>query len=212
MQDTTSWQDVEKTPPPLDGRLHAVLDATPTGIAIVEEDGRSIWRNRAYRDLLGYSDDQLEALQLEDLAVPADRALLGMLRARMAAGEAEATSDRAVGFVRRDGTRVQLTVSITRTTAGGVPLSVVNLHDISEQVIAERQLAEEEARFQHVFDSASGGLLIIGPDGSPQRGNPALLRIFGTSFAELERRRPEGFIASDQEQFDLTNCIRKSVV
>lgn len=211
MQDTTSRQDVKETLPPLDGRLHAVLDATPTGIAIVEADGRLVWRNSAYRDLLGYSDEQLEALRLEDLAVPADRARLETLRARMAAGEAEVRSGRSVGFVRRDGNRVQLTVSITRATTDGVPLSVVNLHDVSEQVIAEQQLAEEEARFQHVFDSASGGLLIIGTDGLPERGNPALLRIFGTSFAELERRRPEGFIASDQQQLDLTSCITRQL-
>ena len=192
-----------------DERLRAVLNASAIGIAVVEDDGRTVYRNRAYTDLLGYSNEEMEQRTLEEVAAAADRSRISGLRARLAQGETHVELDSPASFVRKDGTVAYLDVSVTRIGAGSGAVRVVNLRDRSQQMTAELQAAEGERRFRSVFETASGGLLLLGSDGLPQTANEAFLEMFGVTAEEISERPPQQFIVSEQHRIDIAECIEK---
>ncbi|MBT5775225.1 MAG: PAS domain S-box protein, partial [Dehalococcoidia bacterium] len=192
-----------------DERLRAVLNVSAIGIAIVENDGRTVYRNRAYTDLLGYSNQEMEQRTLEEVATAADRSRISDLRAHLAQGETHVELDSPAGFVRKDGTITYLDVSVTRAGAGKDTVRVVNLRDRSEQVTAELQIAEGEERFRKIFDTASSGLLILGTDGRPETANLSFREIFGVTSDDIRERSPQEFIVSEQQRSDVTECIEE---
>ncbi len=192
-----------------DERLRAVLNASAIGIAVVEDDGRTVYRNRAYTDLLGYSNEEMEQRTLEEMVIASDRSRISDLRARLAQGETHVELDSPASFVRNDGTVAHLDVSVTRIGAANGAVRVVNLRDRSAQVTAELQVAEGEERFRRIFDTASCGLLILGTDGLPETANHSFLDIFGVTSDDISKRSPQDFIVSEQQRSDVTECIEE---
>ncbi|SIS90344.1 PAS domain S-box protein [Insolitispirillum peregrinum] len=62
---------------------------------------------------------------------------------------------------------------------------VLSILDITERVVAERQLRDSERRFRSVFDQAVSGMALIGLDGGWLRVNPSLCRTLGRTDAVL---------------------------
>lgn len=69
--------------------------------------------------------------------------------------------------------------------------------DATRRVLAERALAESEARFRSAFDGAPIGMAIVALDGSMLRVNPALCALTGYSGAELRELRFEDLTHPD---------------
>jgi PAS domain S-box-containing protein len=190
-----------------DERLRAVLNVSEIGIAIVEDDGRAVYRNSAYTTLLGYTSEQMENFRLEDLAIEPDRGLITELRRKLRGGDAHAATDRPITFAHPDGSLKQLLVSVSQSEAGGRTFRVVNLQDVTARVTAQHKAEEEETRFQRIFETASSGFLILGPDGTPQTANQAFLDIYGLELDQLQDRPPQDFVVSQQQASDVEECI-----
>lgn len=78
-RDTDALRDSEE-------RFRRAFEASPTGFAIVEIDGRFRAVNRSMSNLLGYSEAELLARTFRDITHPEDLEATVALRDRLAAG------------------------------------------------------------------------------------------------------------------------------
>ena len=68
--------------------------------------------------------------------------------------------------MRRDGTRVPISISSTLIETDGRPTAVLAvIHDLSERKRASNALLESEQRFRGSFESAAIGMALVAPDG-----------------------------------------------
>ncbi|MEA2338520.1 MAG: hypothetical protein QOE82_2527 [Thermoanaerobaculia bacterium] len=80
-------------PPPLPGmpreaRLRDAFDCAPVGIALVSMDGAWLQYNERFRDLIGYTREQLTRMRYTDLTHPDDAKREATLMRRMLSGDA----------------------------------------------------------------------------------------------------------------------------
>jgi len=148
-----------------------MMACAPSAIAIFTADGRIVEVNAAACDLLGYTRDELLALDVASVLDPGEpRDPTNNMR-RLAAGELK-----TYGVVRRclrkDGRSVpvQVETSVARTSSGDVRYFIAQGYDVSSR------LAYEE-RLRALLDSAVDGVYIHDLDG--------VIVEFSESFAEM---------------------------
>ncbi len=147
--------------------LHAIVQAAPVAIFTMHQDRTTrTWNNAAER-LFGWS--AAEAVGGPPRIVPpGQRDAADRLVARVTAGGAVA--DHALTAVHRDGTPVDVSLSIAPLwdARGRVNGSIVVAVDVTDRVRAERVLAETEQRLERIADNAPGMLYqyVRRPDGS----------------------------------------------
>jgi len=148
-----------------EARFRALFEGAADPIAALEPDGRIRDANPRLLSLLGHSLEEVRGKPLAHLLAPGrgDGWLLAPL---------EAASDRSVTHVervrRRDGSEVELEVTLARVDTPGGPLVQAILHDRTERRALERRQVQSErldalARFAggiaHQFNNLLGGIL-----------------------------------------------------
>ena len=148
-----------------EARFRALFEGAGDPIAVLEPDGRVRDANPRLLALLGSALDEVRGRPLAHLLAPGrgDGWLLAPL---------EAASDRSVAHVervrRRDGSEVELEVTLARLDAPGGPVVQAVLHDRTERRALERRQVQSErldalARFAggiaHQFNNLLGGIL-----------------------------------------------------
>ncbi|MGI8910204.1 MAG: PAS domain S-box protein, partial [Rubrobacteraceae bacterium] len=166
--------------------FRAVYESAPIGIANVDVDGRFVQTNRAFRKMLGYTEDELGNMTFEDVTHPEDvaesREVLAWL---VEGGRDELAFEKR--YNRKDGRQIwcRLTVSAIRDASGAFLYTVTMDEDITERKRAERELQESEERYRVVAETASDGIIMIDEDSRILFTNSATGRIFGYPGEEL---------------------------
>ncbi|RKH69786.1 PAS domain S-box protein [Corallococcus aberystwythensis] len=124
-------------------RFRTSFEGAPTGMALVDLQGRFLHVNEALCGLVGYSREELLHRSFQDLTVPEDLSVDQENAARMRRGELD-SFQREKHYVRKDGRRISVIVwgAVVRD-AWGRPI-----HFISQmQDITARQELEQAWRF-----------------------------------------------------------------
>jgi diguanylate cyclase (GGDEF)-like protein/PAS domain S-box-containing protein len=166
-------------------RLRAIFEGAATGIAIVDREGVLVSTNPALQQMLGYGEDELAGIPLQQLAHPEDgrreaRAFRELIEGRLPRYQGESR------FVRRDGTELwgRLTASAMRDADGEPWLCVGMLEDVTEH----RRTAEENVRLAAFVRESPNPVVECGPGGEAVFMNPAAARLVQASGAEGLRR------------------------
>jgi PAS domain S-box-containing protein len=135
-------------------RLRSAFDDAPIGMAIVSR-GRFIRVNAALCELLGYTEEQLLQLDVEDVAHPEDLARDRADVDRLLGGEVP-TIQSETRLVAADGSERHVLLSSTALGGGdgGPPAEVaMQLQDVTERHRAERELALRHEAARALFDA-----------------------------------------------------------
>jgi len=129
-------------------------------------DGRFEYVNRAWREILGYSEADLEHLTIFDVLHPAYHGHCQGLIAQMQEG-AICTLDRMeLTFLTKDRREILLEGSLNCRLEGDRPVSTRAIfRDITERKAAEQRLQEREARYRAVMDHASDAIILANRQG-----------------------------------------------
>ncbi|RKI38396.1 PAS domain S-box protein [Corallococcus sp. AB004] len=124
-------------------RFRTSFDGAPTGMALVDLQGRFLHVNAALCELVGYSREELISRSFQDLTVPEDLSVDQENAARMRRGEID-SFQREKHYIRKDGRCIAVIVwgTVVRDPRGRP------IHFISQmQDITEREELEQASRF-----------------------------------------------------------------
>jgi PAS domain S-box-containing protein len=190
-------------------RMAAVVEFS--GDAIIGkglDDAITSWNPAAER-ILGYSSQEIIGKPV-DVLIPKDRAgeaktILGKAKAGQSVERLETTR------VRKDGAviPVSITVSPIRDVDGGIVGTSTIARDRSEQVRADRMLAESSRQYRLLAENASDVVFMAGPDRRIVWIAPSVTAVLGWDPEELvgtqlaDLLRPDYKIATAQERVEL---------
>ena len=144
-------------------RLQDFLDNANDLIQSVAPDGRILYVNSTWKRILGYTDEQLERLGLMDIVHPAHRNALRDEFDRVLAGEPARRFN--VEFLAADGRIVILSGSAAAQWSHGRPVGTQGIfRDVTEQRLAERQLAASQANLTALVENTGDAIWSVDRD------------------------------------------------
>ena len=163
-----------------------VLRYASTGIAITDWDGHFQQCNPAYCRLVGYTEDELKLIEFSTLIHPDDREtnLLDIEELKSGKVPDFILENR---YLRKDGRVVwaQKFVSLLPDEKGKPAHILALINDITERKHVEMALAEREAQYRAVIETAADGFWMLDDQGRILASNEAYARKSGYTQEEL---------------------------
>ena len=180
------WAEAEERLRASQERYQALVEQSSEGIFLIDPDTHRILdANRRFLQITGYTREHLRGLTLEGL-IAHDAASISTNLARvMSEGEVQ-LGERE--YVRSDGSRVPVEVSVSLVRWGRESAVLVNVRDVSEGRAAALALADLSRRLQLILDSAGEGILGLDIQGRMTFVNRSAAVLLGWSPSELEGR------------------------
>ena len=163
-------------------RLLAIADALPVLISYVDKDQVFRFVNKTYEKWFERPSSEILGRKVIDVMTPAMYEARRPYVERALAGEPVAYE---VEFERSAGRMMTEVVHVPHRDASGAVLGVyVVVSDVTGRVLAERKVAESEARFRAIANSAPVLIWVTGADGTREFVNEAYLNFTGLSYDE----------------------------
>ncbi|MCB9686134.1 MAG: PAS domain S-box protein [Alphaproteobacteria bacterium] len=150
-----------------DALVRQALEAAPTGMLVVDEQGRIVIVNRHIEDLFGYARHELIGQRVEMLVPERVRAQHpNSRRAFFSAPEARPMgAGRDLYGVRKDGSEVPLEIGLNPLVVDDGTVTVASVVDITErrrmQARLEASLAETETLFRELHHRVKNNLQVV---------------------------------------------------
>lgn len=167
--------------------FQATFEQAAVGIAHVRlSDGRILRANQKFRDILGYTHEELLSHTFQELTYSPDLDTNLALFEQLLAGEIS-TYTLEKRYVRKDGSLVwaNLTTSLKRNRAGTPEYGIAVVEDISARKAAEEALRRSEQQYRLLFETMAQGVIYFSPRGEVLFANPAALRMLGVTQESL---------------------------
>lgn len=171
------------------------------GIVIAQE-GRTVFCNQAYADIMGYTIHELMSMSAEETLQrvhPEDRSrLTAYFRQRMSG---KVVPNRyTFRVLRKDGAVRWLEAFVTRTTYHGRPASQAYYVDVTERKEAEEAERQQQARrrVEAILDAIGEGVLVLDQEGVVQQANPAFEQQTGYKEKDIQGRSYEALLHTAQ--------------
>ena len=163
-------------------RLQAIADALPVLISYIDSGQVFRFVNKTYEIWFGRPRSAIVGRRVDEIMTPE------MYAARMAHLERALAGEEAryeVEFPRPHGLAFTEVVHVPhRDSAGRVAGVYVVVTDITQRKLAERAIAESEARFRAIANSAPVLIWVTGANGTREFVNQAYLDFFGATYQE----------------------------
>ena len=163
-------------------RRQILVEQSRDGIVVMEEDGKVYEVNRAFADMLGYTQDELLRMSVGDWEqhIPPD--LLGeMFRTLDERGRHFETR-----HTRKDGSVIDVEVSSNATLINGRKLIFAVSRDITERKQSENSLKLAAL----VYQNSREAMMVTDVNGTIVAINPTFTRITGYSMEEVLGNNP----------------------
>jgi PAS domain S-box-containing protein len=138
-------------------RFRRLVETSPTGIILVDADGRIAFANPQAELQFGYSADELQGAEIE-LLIP-QRFHQQHRQARAKYLRAPSTRPIGTGSLlwgrRKDGHEFPVDIALTPMTTQDRWMVVCTIVDLSEQVHAKKALTESDRRLDQILDNAT---------------------------------------------------------
>jgi two-component system cell cycle sensor histidine kinase/response regulator CckA len=183
-------------------KYQILVEHANDAIAIVQH-GRTVYRNPAYTQLIGYTVEETLGGSFLDLVVPEDRDRIWEYYHKRLQGEV-VPAQFEMGLLTRDGRRVSMEVKPCVIEYQGQSASMVVMRDITERKRTEEALRESEERFRKLSEAANEGI-VIHEQGRILEANHAMAEMYGYELPELIGRHALEFTAPESRDLVLHN-------
>jgi PAS domain S-box-containing protein len=194
--------------------------------------GKIVESNRALRELLGYSQQQLATMQPRDILIPEEQAHNRLLIDDLWARRVDRV-ELEHRMVRADGSVlwVRTWASVTLDDHGEPTLAICHVQDVTARRAAEAALTDRESLYRHLVEESLQGVIIAADDGRPLFVNGVFAKMYGYSVPEMlgightlnlfhpdEWPRIEGYIAGrkagnqDIRRYEVRNVRKDGTV
>jgi PAS domain S-box-containing protein len=154
-------------------RYRMVVERSNDGVAIVGGDNH-VYVNEKFAHILGYDRPEDVLGKPTSLFVhPDDLEWVTHFRDSRQRGESAPSRYECKG-IKKDGSSIDLSVSVGSTTYHGKPVSLVFVRDVTAQKLAEKELHESEVKYRHIFENIQDVYYEASPDGTILEVSPSV--------------------------------------
>jgi two-component system cell cycle sensor histidine kinase/response regulator CckA len=204
--DITERKRAEQALKESEERFRAIFDYNPVGIAMSDFTGRFLQSNHAYREIVGYTAEELQGLTFQDLTHPEDLPENLRLVEELQSGRRRHVSLEK-RYLRKDGTirLVRMTVNLLRDAQGEPQYLLGTIIDITARKQAEEALRESEKRFRDITEYAAEWVWEVDARGKFTYSSPVVKQLLGYQPEEvLDKHFYDFFLPEARE--DLKNA------
>jgi PAS domain S-box-containing protein len=172
----------------LDEQLfRSIFDNAQIGISFLSVEGGIVFCNRAFQDMLGYSEEEMSHLENWDKMIHPDDRVTGAKRYADLLDGKHDLDNWEQHFVHKDGHDVYTSARFTllRDPAGKPRFVASFTEDITERKHAEKALRAREQLFRSIFENAQIGISVFAIESSEHYSNRAMNEMLGYSEQEL---------------------------
>ncbi len=168
-------------------RAQGYLDAAGVMLAALDRDGRVRLINRRGAGMLGYAEEDIAGKGwFDEFTPPGSRAEAQSRFFRLMAGEGSAQGSYESPLATRSGEERVILWSYTVLRENGrITGALVSGEDITERKRAETALAESEARYRLIHNTAFDAIIVSDDGDRVTDCNPSAEKIFGYTRGEL---------------------------
>jgi PAS domain S-box-containing protein len=180
-RDITERKQAEKALADEVTRRRILVDQSLDGIVVLDEEARVVEANQRFAEMLGYSPEEVRKLHTWDWDknFPPEK-LLEMGRAVDEKGLHLETRHH-----RKDGSVIDVDISINGTVVAGQKLIFCVCRDITERKRAEKALEESQKFSSSLLESSPNPISVFNPDLSIRYVNPAFEKLTGFTLTEI---------------------------
>lgn len=178
-------------------RIKMAVDFSTDAIAILDDASISVYHNRAFEELLGYTPEELNAVEGGPRALFVHQQVVDEIFSSVAqsgswAGDAYLAS--------KSNKPIQLFVRVNAALdgAGRIITTSIVCTDLREQKRAQGKIEEQAALLDHAQDA----IIVHDLAGRIKYWNKSARRVFGWTPAEVTGRRVQDILYSTPEPFD----------
>jgi PAS domain S-box-containing protein len=183
-----------------DKRFRATFDQAAVGMARVSISSRWLEVNSKLCEILGYTEEEMYQLGLQDIIHPDDlNADIEQFK-RMLSEELE-TYSAEKRYIHKygHGVWVNQTLSAVRERSGRLEYFVCIIEDITERKRAEEVLKEQQEFLQQIIHTDPSLIFVKDWDGTFTLVNKAVADIYGTTVEELTGKSDADFNSNQEE-------------
>jgi len=203
-------------------RLESLIEFNAQAIVVLDENHRVVSCNRAFEELFGYQEEEIQGAFIDELVAPPEsfQEVVSLTRVTL--------SGRAVRTLgmrkRKDGSLVEVELfGVPVILDGKVKGSYGIYQDLSELRKTEKSLRESESRYRALFEeaerardiyqrllhSSADSIVIYDMQGNVSYLSPSFTRTFGWTREELQGN-PIPFVPESEKERTL-KCIMKLI-
>jgi PAS domain S-box-containing protein len=201
VRDITERKRAEEALRESEERYRAVMEQSADGIYLVDVETKCLLEaNPAFAHMLGYGPEETEGLSIYDI-VAADRGDIDQRFQDVLKMEGSLASERK--YRRKDGSLLEVWVSVNVLSYRGRKAMCTIAHDITERKRAEEALRKSEERYRTVTEQSPDGIYLV--DVETRRildSNSAFRNLLGYDPDEVGRLALYDFIAAEREDID----------
>ena len=161
-----------------EGRYRMMVERSNDGVAIVMGETH-LYANERFAQIFGYDrPEEIMGKPTSLLVHPDDLERVSQFRDWRHRGQPAPSQYECKG-VKKDGSSIQLSVSVGSTTYLGKPVSLVFVRDVSREKIAEKSLKESEVKYRHIFENIQDIYYEASLDGKIVEASPSVEKISG---------------------------------
>ena len=201
-RDITKYQRAEEARWANEKRCRAIFDNSAVGIYVKDVHGRFVATNRAYREMVGYSEEELRAMTYMDLTYEEDRPACAALVADIWDGRLPQFRMEK-RYRHKDGQSIWVRVTVSKSPGAGTtpPIGIGIAEDITERKRAEARLQ----KYEKVVESLQEMIVVVDREYRYLIANQAYLNYRG-----LEREQVVGHLVPELTGREIFERVIKS--
>ncbi len=183
-------------------QIHTLLEASPDVMLLVYTSGIIAFANHATQTLFGYTINELIGSNVDQLLPTAMRTLHAQHRHQFTTrpDKYQMAPNRVLFGQRKDGSRVEIEVSLSSINIGDVMHIIVTLRDITERKQVENALRDSQERLNEIIEIMPVALFIKDHASRFLLMNRACEIQLGIPFAELQGTNGAHYFSHEQLQ------------
>lgn len=195
-------------------QLFLVFENSAMGIAVSELDGRYLFTNQTYCNFVGYTADELQNMNVEDLVYPEDADQLRRNQEKLRSGELNHfTEERR--FRCRDGVARwgNSTITVDELMGADRKCVISQVQDTTERNKNDEELRDQGDRLNLTVETANLGTWVLNIEEDTLFWDPRTKQIFGIGADVRKRSYYEEYDnAVHPEDRSLVNSIRSAAL
>ncbi|HOT41813.1 MAG TPA: PAS domain S-box protein [Syntrophorhabdaceae bacterium] len=181
--DITKRKEAEEDLKKAYGTIRDIIEGTPTGIYVVNEDGYMEYANPAFAEISGIELDKIKSINVLELSTYKEAGLSDKIKSALegqsfSIGPMEYTSYHSRKKTIRRYTGIPI-------EEAGKRKAVIFIEDLTELKEAEKQLKKERETFFSILENSMNGVILVGQDGRFSYVNPEFTNITGYTIDDV---------------------------